>query len=57
MIPDHSYYDNDVFYEGVGSYHLFYTCNNWASGVLSAAGVTSPVWSPFDGAIFAHLPH
>jgi len=56
MIPDRSYSESDVFYEGVGSYHLFYTCNNWASNALSAAGVTSPLWSPFDAAIFSHLP-
>ena len=57
LIKDRSYAADDVFYEGVGSYHLFHTCNNWASTVLDAAGVTSPVWSPLDGAIFAHLPH
>jgi len=56
MIRDRQYSSSDVFYEGVGSYHLFYTCNNWANGALDAAGVTTPLWSPFDGAIFAHLP-
>ncbi len=56
LIRGQAYSDNDVFYEGVGSYHLFNTCNNWASRALDAAGVTTPVWSPFDGAIFSHLP-
>lgn len=56
LIRDRTYADNDVFYEGTGSYHLFNTCNNWASRALDAAGVTTPVWSPFDGAIFSHLP-
>lgn len=56
LIPDRSYSSSDVFYEGVGSYHMLNTCNNWACRALDAAGVTTPVWSPFDSAIFAHLP-
>jgi len=56
LIPGRSYTPSDVFYEGVGSYHLFHTCNNWASGALKAAGITQPLWSPLDGPIFDHLP-
>jgi uncharacterized protein (TIGR02117 family) len=56
LIAGRSYTPGDVFYEGVGSYHLFHTCNNWASGALRAAGVRQPLWSPLDGAIFEHLP-
>ena len=56
LIPTASYSLDDVFYQGAGSYHLFHTCNNWASNALAATGVTSPLWSPFDGAIFDHLP-
>lgn len=56
LIPDRGYSSSDVFYEGVGSYHMLNTCNNWASRALDAAGVTTPVWSPFDSAIFSQLP-
>lgn len=55
LVPGRNYTPSDVFYEGVGSYHLLHTCNNWASGALAAAGVRQPLWSPFDGAIFAQL--
>lgn len=55
-ISNTSYSMDDVFYQGAGSYHLFHTCNNWASNVLAEAGVTSPLWSPFDGPIFDCLP-
>lgn len=56
LIPDRGYSSSDVFYEGIGSYHMLNTCNNWANRALDAAGVTTPVWSPFDSAIFEHLP-
>jgi len=56
LIAGRSYSKSDVFYVGVGSYHLLNTCNNWANRALDAAGVTTPVWSPFDGALFKHLP-
>jgi uncharacterized protein (TIGR02117 family) len=55
LIAGRNYTPSDVFYEGTGSYHLLHTCNNWASGALAAAGVRQPLWSPFDGAIFAQL--
>lgn len=56
LIPGRSYTPGDVFYEGVGNYHLFHTCNNWASGALAAAGIRQPWWSPLDGPLFEHLP-
>ncbi len=55
LLQGRGYTPGDVFYEGVGSYHLFYTCNNWASGALAAAGVRQPWWSPLDGPIFEQL--
>ena len=55
LIAGRNYTPSDVFYEGTGSYHLLHTCNNWASGALASAGVRQPLWSPFDGAIFAQL--
>lgn len=46
---------NDNFYEAVGNYHLFNTCNNWANGGLKAAGIKTATWAPFDRSIFYHF--
>ncbi|MEE2886146.1 MAG: TIGR02117 family protein [Planctomycetota bacterium] len=45
----------DVFFRGTGSYHLLNTCNNWANQALQTVGVRTPVWSPFEYAIFDHV--
>ncbi len=45
----------DNFYEAVGSYHLFNTCNYWAYSGLKAAGVKTAFWAPFDKCIFYHF--
>ena len=45
----------DVFFQGAGSYHLFRTCNNWANQALQTTGVKTPIWSPFEYAIFNHV--
>lgn len=49
------YGDYDDFWEAVGSYHLFYSCNSWANAALAEIGVRTAVWAPFDWAIYAHL--
>ncbi|MFQ5506099.1 MAG: TIGR02117 family protein, partial [Planctomycetota bacterium] len=54
-IPGRGYDQYDDFYEARGSYHLFYTCNNWANQGLKASGVRTALWSPFETAIFHHL--
>jgi len=54
-IPGASYYDSDTFYEGVGSYHLFNTCNDWTNSGLKAMGVRAAMWAPFDHAILHQL--
>jgi len=41
-------FENDNFYEGTGTYHLFNSCNNWANVGLKRAGVRTPTWSPFS---------
>lgn len=48
------YGDNDAFYEAVGKYHLFYTCNTWANNALKNCGQKACLWTPFDKAIFQH---
>lgn len=45
------YGNNDLFYEGSGTYSLFCTCNTWANGGLKEAGIRSCVWTIFSGPI------
>ncbi|WP_443945430.1 TIGR02117 family protein [Pedobacter sp. AW1-32] len=46
-------YDNsDAFYEGVGSYSMFKTCNTWANSALKYAGLKACYWTIFDTGIF-----
>lgn len=47
-----NYGNNDAFYEGTGSYHLFKTCNTWANNALKASGQRCCVWTIFDTGIF-----
>lgn len=46
-IDEFSYYQNDRFFVGVGSYHLFNTCNIWTSRGLESIDAKRPLWSPF----------
>jgi uncharacterized protein (TIGR02117 family) len=48
-----AYSGTDAFYEGTGTYSLFYTCNTWANNALKISGQKSCLWTPFDKAIFA----
>ena len=48
------YGTNDSFYEAVGSYHLFHTCNTWANNALKACHQKACFWTPFDTDIFFH---
>lgn len=46
---DHpGYGPNDTFYEGVGTASALSTCNVWVASRLRLAGVTAPLWSPFE---------
>jgi len=55
-IPDAGYTAQDRFYEAVGHYSLFYTCNNWVNIALKRAAVKTALWSPFDVGVLYHLP-
>jgi len=55
LIPDSGYTPRDNFYEALGSYHLFYTCNSWVNQGLKRIGVRTAVWSPFDKGILYQL--
>ena len=51
-----AHYDgNDAFYEAIGSYHLFETCNTWTGRGLRRAGVPMGRWTPFDFTVVRHL--
>ncbi|MCZ4242974.1 TIGR02117 family protein [Pedobacter punctiformis] len=46
-------YDHaDAFYEAVGSYSIFKTCNTWANSALKKCGQKSCLWTIFDTPIF-----
>jgi len=51
-IKNHSYGDNDAFYEAKRVYGLFYTCNTWANDGLKSCGQKACLWTPFDKGIF-----
>lgn len=48
---DAVYGNNDAFYEGVGSYSLFHTCNTWTNNGLKACGQKACLWTPLDKSI------
>lgn len=52
FIAGHSYDNNDCFYEAIGSYNLFHTCNTWANTGLKTAGLRACLWTPADKGIF-----
>ena len=56
LLTGKSYGKTDAFYEAVGTYHCFNTCNCWVGGALKAAGVKVPVFSPLPKSVFLYLP-
>ncbi|MXN90446.1 TIGR02117 family protein [Flavobacterium sp. Sd200] len=53
-IQNHSYGRYDAFYEAMGCYSLFYTCNTWANNALKAAHQKAALWTVYDKGIFLH---
>jgi uncharacterized protein (TIGR02117 family) len=49
---DANYGPNDAFYEAVGRYNLFFTCNTWANNALKSCGQRACLWTAFDTGIF-----
>jgi len=49
-----NYGTSDTFYEAIGSYSLFYTCNTWANNGLKSCDQVACFWTPFDTGIFYH---
>ncbi len=52
LIPGRGYTSNDQFYEAVGKYHAFNTCNTWAQRALKQIGVRTASWTNIDRSIF-----
>lgn len=50
-IPGAHYTTSDVFYEAVGRYHLFHTCNGWTNNGLKACGAKACLWTPFQSGV------
>ncbi|MBP2314049.1 DUF2459 domain-containing protein [Azospirillum soli] len=50
-LPGSGYGPTDLFYEAVGRYSLYDTCNEWTAKGLRAAGVTVGAWAPFEGGV------
>ena len=55
-IPHDGYNQNDAFYEGVGRYSPFNTCNTWANSALKACGQKCCLWTPISSPIFWKYP-
>jgi uncharacterized protein (TIGR02117 family) len=51
---DAVYGTNDAFYEAIGSYTMFHTCNTWSNNALKSCGQKAAVWTPFESGIFYH---
>lgn len=54
---DHpGYGDQDRFYEAIGTYSAFKTCNVWTNNCLKETGIKVAVWSPFSAGLINSLP-
>ncbi len=49
------YGPSDMFYEAVGPYHAFHTCNEWTGAALRRAGVRTGLWTPLAQSIMWRL--
>lgn len=56
VIAGAGYGANDAFYEALGGYHAFETCNTWTGRGLREAGLPVSRWTPFDFNVLWNLP-
>jgi len=49
------YGDADTFYEGGGSFSMFFNCNAWTGAALRAGGVRMGLWTPFEQSVMWRL--
>jgi len=50
------YTEQDRFYEAMGNYSCFKTCNTWVNTGLRRVGVKTAVWTPMDTGVLRYLP-
>jgi uncharacterized protein (TIGR02117 family) len=55
LLPNHGYWENDRFYEAIGSYGFAKTCNVWTNCGLKAMHIKTGFWSPFQGGLIDNL--
>lgn len=51
-----AYGPDNLFYDSVGHYSAFNTCNTWTGNVLRRAGVPMGVWTPMPGGVMRWFP-
>lgn len=54
-IHDAHYNKTDFFYEAVGSYSCFKTCNTWVNSAVKESGFSASLWTPFDFGTMYHI--
>ncbi len=50
-----NYNDHDAFYEAIGRYSIFTTCNQWTRDGLSKTGIRTSVFTPMDNGVMQPL--
>ena len=48
LLPNRGYADNDDFYEALGNFTCFKTCNTWVNSRLKESDIKACLWTPFD---------
>lgn len=55
ILPGLGHYKNDDFYEAIGHYTCFNTCNSWVNTGLKKSGIKACLWTPYDfGLLYLH---
>ena len=55
LVKHDGYTQQDRFYEAVGTYCMFKTCNVWTGNTLKDAGIKIGVWTPLESGIVGQL--
>ncbi len=48
LLNNKGYSYNDDFYEALGSFSCFKTCNSWVNSGLKESDIKACLWTPFD---------
>ncbi len=48
LLNNKGYFYNDDFYEAIGNFTCFKTCNSWVNSGLKKSEIKSCLWTPFD---------